>query len=707
MAKGVIKKWFGDRGYGFISQVNRGGDVYFNTYSLEGVSIDGLQEGLEVTYDLEEGPRGLKASNLHIKEARESPPSADMQSDSNDYHFLNPYNFVRYLGSPSLTDIHVLGRCPPPPHDRYVGLTGRISCELEAVTPLFISDSHAISIHKVDNKDHPTYRFFQLDGQPAIPATSLRGMIRSVFEGETNSCYMVFDGDKRLFYRDINIAQKMNPGIVKSLAEDGKDGKIALCKEAVVGAYPGCKWPIVLNASWRTGEKAFAAIQDGKRLSYVTNLSRSSTASSSIKGWLKITGQNIDKKLSERFFYRPKSNSGLWVDFSIERQKDYNEVLNQQRKEKGFSSIHQHDKLTPGDLVYVELEKGLVRNISATKVPRLRYRSTIGDRLEIKDLYHCSSIESLCPSCRVFGWTYSAKKGEKPPLEKPTAYASRVQISNAMPKEGCNPELFLEDFTLAILQSPKPTTTAFYLLNSEGFPDDVDYDSSNAQLRGRKIYRHHGIWSEWTRSQKEEFKRSGGKQDDQNRTVKGVIKPGAKFCFTLEFKNLSKIEIGALLWSLVLEKDMFHRLGFAKPLGFGSVKVRIVRLDIMDVRNRYASFQPKENGWKKVEGYQKWIDDFKSSITDFYDCPSFDRLSNIQDLHYLLCVPDVKYIHYPRSENPPTEEGENFKWFVGNKRRLMDARKPKHKRKLPDPQLLPLPGDDNGFTLMDERGFAR
>ncbi len=132
------------------------------------------------------------------------------------YRYLNPYNFVRYLPEPDIVpddpDAQLLGRCAPPPHDRYVGLTGRITCTLETVTPLFISDSHEVKEQPVTNapdKKHKSYRFFQYEGKDAIPATSLRGMVRSTFEAVTNSSFSVFDVERRLDFREVDVAQDM------------------------------------------------------------------------------------------------------------------------------------------------------------------------------------------------------------------------------------------------------------------------------------------------------------------------------------------------------------------------------------------------------------------------------------------------------------------------------------------------------------------
>lgn len=149
-----------------------------------------------------------------------------------EYRFLNPYNFVGFISRERPAN-HVLGSCPSPPHDRYWGLCGRIHCRVKAVTSLFVSDSHAISGHSNgENKggEHLSYRFFRYAGRPALPASSLRGMVRSVFEAITNSCLGVFQEDKYpLEYRPSRAPQKMTPARVLSITEQGAELELLDC----------------------------------------------------------------------------------------------------------------------------------------------------------------------------------------------------------------------------------------------------------------------------------------------------------------------------------------------------------------------------------------------------------------------------------------------------------------------------------------------
>ena len=66
--KGQIKRLVHDRGFGFITAED-GQEIFFHRSSVEGVDFDALAEGNSVEFDVESGPKGLRAANMKIIEA--------------------------------------------------------------------------------------------------------------------------------------------------------------------------------------------------------------------------------------------------------------------------------------------------------------------------------------------------------------------------------------------------------------------------------------------------------------------------------------------------------------------------------------------------------------------------------------------------------------------------------------------------------------
>ena len=63
MAKGTVK-WFSDqKGYGFIASES-GKDVFVHHNAIQGEGYKSLDEGQEVEFEVQQGPKGEQATNV-------------------------------------------------------------------------------------------------------------------------------------------------------------------------------------------------------------------------------------------------------------------------------------------------------------------------------------------------------------------------------------------------------------------------------------------------------------------------------------------------------------------------------------------------------------------------------------------------------------------------------------------------------------------
>lgn len=217
-------------------------------------------------------------------------------------------------------------------------------------------------------------------------------------------------------------------------------------------------------------------------------------------------------------------------------------------------------------------------------------------------------------------------------------------------------ESFSPPRTLAILGQPKPQQGRFYLQTSDGRPragensrEEAGYRLAN-RVRGPKVYPHH-----------QDFREENWKSADrsnQNRSVTGWVKEGVEFAFDLHVTNLSRIELGALVWLLTLPPEHFHRLGLGKPLGFGSV-----RLQIQEEGARVATGAAWTEAALNWSSAPKWVDVMPCQ-QEFDAAMKAANASLLRAFLRAAAGFAGTAIHYPRL--PDQLQGEHFKWFKSN-----------------------------------------
>jgi CRISPR-associated protein (TIGR03986 family) len=446
-------------------------------------------------------------------------------------------------------------------------------------------------------------------------------------------------------------------------------------------------------------------------------------------GWVCINGANINGKIYERVFLEEEKDLQIPIDDEIKRLwkeliTDYynaNKKKIEQRKidnigleeylgdkigETGFSrhlclGIDKASNLNPGTLCYVELEKrseernNKIIAIIPVTISRRLYSVNPQSLLD-ESLHPAKDIKNLSPVDRVFGWVNPDGDG---------SYRGNLRIHSVNCITSAPIEHLGKGLPLAILGQPKEQQARFYVAqDSIGTPlaigtNKIECYQAGQGIRGRKVYPHHQSLSEeyWDQSivkylpekikvdrpilkgQKTiksnnistEYRRPKDKngqeqRDNQNRSITSWVKPNVTFEFKIDITNLSEIELGALLWLLDLPENHYHRLGYGKPLGFGSAKLSIdwTKTDLRlgeDWQKFYSSLLPETSPLTPCNPEQLKLK-FESTVSESYPGSSFLQAF----LQSSKGFDDGKPIHYPRVTEEPHPDGESFKWFTAN-----------------------------------------
>lgn len=193
----------------------------------------------------------------------------------------------------------------------------------------------------------------------------------------------------------------------------------------------------------------------------------------------------------------------------------------------------------------------------------------------------CNKIHSLCVTCRMFGMM---ERGRGAKVHK-----GKVFISDAL-----------------IIEEKTETKLFDVLLFSRGMRHEPFYrtpQTGRLDGKSRKFYFH---------QPKRKDSVPSIPQNLQNRAEKiNAILPGCQFEFEIDFVSLEKFELELLVYILALEENvdviiedgkiplkgpMRHKLGYAKPLGLGSCRIDLNKIEYFAApAERFSSLGQREN----------------------------------------------------------------------------------------------------------------
>ena len=397
--------------------------------------------------------------------------------------------------------------------------------------------------------------FFRLGDTPAIPLSSLRGAIRSLYEAATDSCLSQFDSDKTEGWRP-NLDKKgqrkeylednvnIRPGRVKSLPTQQRAGQIELADEWFRAPFGKPRNVFGTDLDHEELYKDRQAMTRGAPVFFTTDPDSSEYASrvsraefsGSRRGLLKMSGRMGDYPGRKPRKGDTTKRNEIVLVFSKQPDdlKLTKRTLDEYEHINGDGAV---TRLEPGQLVWVRsrgddivsLGRGYIHKVPCTSGGR---RITYSKRLPNETYLPCSEtakgIDQLCPACAAFGTVLSKDASD-------AAYGGRVSVGTARldPDGPCR----ISDRTIRDLRSPRPQSGFFYLRETSGNAVP-DWRRSNSLIAGRKVYVHSVPFNE-----RVAFR-------DKVSDAQVEVMEAGSFMFRVRFKDLRRWELGALLWCL-------------------------------------------------------------------------------------------------------------------------------------------------------------
>lgn len=621
-----------------------------------------------------------------------------------------PYNFVPLNETVIFADEDF-----SPDFDEQKGNDGYIDLQITALSPLYIRQSlneeqvkrwEELRRKGSENEKlefgHSQDSFYRPAGGPyKIPGSSLRGMIRTLYEIVTYS-KMTNIYDRRLYYRSLadkskefkdaysipmmSQTQPFYPKIKAGYLVRNRDNSY-LIREAVsyhrveedLLIREGILSPAEIMAQ-DTGKKnkkgdtiyemtkayarkmknkPFIRVKykahpesehthgDGRRLKYskVYEVKSVDTDEDDGIGYLVLSGWMQRKRRGKHMHWIISEDTHTEHKLSAKQIEDYKDDVT--RESLSLLDYQKNEKVNICPCFFL-LEESEVRSFGHTGMFRLSYKNPITNSLppahNRKDLDYAEAV---------FGRV--AEKQGKKNEEEDIALPGRVFVEDAV----CTK---CEESDSAkypkILSGPKPNSFQLYLSQNENLIEKDDrgnitglknYDSKNSRLAGHKLYWHrkHEGWQE-TQENVEKNKKQYTKIKPLN--------PGSTFKGRIRFINLSDAELGALLFVLNLPEGHYHKIGMAKPLGLGSIKIS-AKLNLINREKRYSSLfdfgLTEDNESRFIKAYAELLE--ANNIPNEGDPWKIERLQELKamlDYKKTELHPDeTRYMEIERKNN--------------------------------------------------------
>jgi len=535
---------------------------------------------------------GLNMNNSHVKNIPENRKAKA------------PYNFVplneKVVPAPEICDFDLFNK------DRY---SGYFDITLTNLYPLYIRDAKRTT--EINKESREISRFFSVGGEPRIPGSSLRGLIRSYLEIFSFSKFTSFNDDQ-LYFRDFTRKplQKVysDYGLVTRdgeklqynmkcgfLYKDGFDYYIKDCGNPKKVLIENAE-KLIRSSDQKLDKKRWGFYKL-KRVESTENSVTSSSSSnakfeedSNFIRTIVVTGGFNKKKYW--LINEPVINEKI-IKIDSKDIFDYknDKLRNLGKFDKWVPNLLEISKSEKVPVFYIEWKDSNNENrisFGHTGMFRLPYKLRIGDHVPaiLKD----ENINDFAEN--IFGDNQKI--------------AGRIYFEDSFLVES-KEDAFEDEHECKTLLGPKPTSFQLYLVQSNCEQNQLNhYNSNKATIRGYKQYWHKN--SNWRISSDDEY--------NENITTRiKPIKGGKSFKGKIRFENLTKQELGALVFTLNLPEGSGYKLGMGKSLGLGSILISS-NLFIYNRKKRYSEIMEGFTKGKNNLDKEAFVKSFEDYILD-------------------------------------------------------------------------------------------
>jgi CRISPR-associated protein (TIGR03986 family) len=503
-------------------------------------------------------------------------------------------------------------------HDEFIAGTnhGWIDLEICTLTPLFIRGAVTRGTNgQWDSRDARVRPepYLTPDGTPAIPGSSLRGMVRSLVEILSFAKIQPVT-DQKPFFRTVSDdrigreyrarvlrgGQKPTGGFVR---REGDSWSIAPCEVVRVSRQLLSSESVPFQ-----GGPNYSPDWDFQHRSCWVRMRSESDEVKEIKfdnpgkdewtrGRLVLTGNAPNKKQEFVFLDEPPASSPIRIPEEIwERFHDDDQITQWQERAFPVDKPQGRCRRMPGGLRDGEPVFFLQDDSQKTE-DNPEGLVFLGRAQMFRFPYDLSPAELVPEPIRNAGIDLAEAMFGRVGKDK-KAIKGRVFFEDAVASEG-GPQWLEAVIVPRILSSPKVTTFQHYLTqDGAGGRDELTtyLNGDQTTIRGHKLYWHRwdsdkGLAQVKELQQHDQLRQdlSGRSPRDSQHTLIRPVKAGVNFKGRIRFENLTDLELGALLCALQLPQGCAHRLGMGKPLGLGSVQIS-TRLHLIDRSRRYTSW---------------------------------------------------------------------------------------------------------------------